>query len=103
MEEKHTWWQQDLILVSWVRYTTKVLVNVSVSRQYLDLRLQTTAHWKTMVGDLVKIVRNAQSQIRALKSDQITVEISPIESKCFFDCIQLIDSVLSKLPVNGFL
>jgi len=103
MVKKRKSWQQNFTLVSRIRHVTSVIANVSVPRQYLGLMLQTTNDWKTMVKSLIEIVRNAQSQVRALGTDRITAEITPIESKCFYDCIQLIDSVLPKLPVNGCL
>jgi hypothetical protein len=69
--------------------------------QYLDVTLEVCEAWKDLIDDLVTLVRNAQLALAELQHD-LSPEMTAIESQCFYDCIRLIDSVLPRLPENGF-
>jgi hypothetical protein len=71
--------------------------------QYLGEALEVLEAWKDLIAELAEVVRAAQSALAALQHDQIAPELTAIESQCFYDCIQLVDSVLPKLPEDGFL
>jgi hypothetical protein len=76
-------------------------VDVVYVYQYLSANIKVHKAWKTLIKELAKKVRNAQSALASLQHD-LSPEMTATESQCFYDCIRLIDSVLPQLPEDGF-